>query len=122
MALALTLAAAAEDPAASAAAPQEAVNEAASAYSAIGTISRAQVAQHQIRASMWVVVDNLWVVNVTSFIPRKFMNTSNPLPLRLLAICGSIKLRHAYTSLFFFLTYCLWLQTTRARTQSSRRR
>jgi cytochrome b involved in lipid metabolism len=43
---------------------------ATAAYSRDGTIPRAEVAQHQTRASMWVVVDNLWVVNVTSFIPH----------------------------------------------------
>ena len=40
------------------------------AYTTNGTISRAQVSQHQTRASMWVVVDSLWVVNVTKFLPN----------------------------------------------------
>jgi hypothetical protein len=35
-----------------------------------GAISRAQVLQHQSTASMWVVVDGTWVVNVTAFLPH----------------------------------------------------
>ena len=35
-----------------------------------GTITRAEVLQHQSTSSMWVVVDRSWVVNVTAFLPH----------------------------------------------------
>ena len=35
-----------------------------------GTIPRAEVLRYQSRASMWAVVDDHWVVNVTGFLPH----------------------------------------------------